>query len=115
VVARAKEKEKKKHNWSRRGGHIAPIFIPPTPNSELANSLREIANKEAEAGVHLNIIETGGLSIRRLLQKSNPLQTPGCDDTQCLPCQNVRGEGSNCSSGGVNYELECQLCPDGER
>jgi hypothetical protein len=115
VVARSKEKEKKKHNWSRKGGYIAPIFIPPTPNSELAKSLRDIANKEAEAGVHLNIIETGGLSMRRLLQKSNPLQTPGCDDTQCLPCQSGRGEGGNCRSGGVNYELECQLCPDGER
>ena len=35
VVAGAKEKDKKKHNWSRRGGHIASIVIPPTPNSEL--------------------------------------------------------------------------------
>ena len=114
MVARAKEKEGKKHNWSRRGGHIAPIFIPPTPNSELANSLREIANREAEAGVHLNIIETGGFSMRRLLQKSNPLQTPGCDDRECVPCHNGRGVGGNCRSGGVNYELECQLCPAGE-
>ena len=37
VVARRKAKEKKKYNWSTRGGHVAPIFVPPTPDSELAN------------------------------------------------------------------------------
>ena len=40
VVTRRKEKEKIKFEWSTRGGHIAPIFVPPTPNSELANSQR---------------------------------------------------------------------------
>ena len=38
VIARTKEKENKKYNWSTRGGHTAPIFVPPTPNSELAKS-----------------------------------------------------------------------------
>ena len=48
------------------------IFVPHTPNSELAKSLRKIADTEAEAGVHFNVIETGGLSMRRVLQRSNP-------------------------------------------
>ena len=64
VVTRRKEKEKKKFEWSTRGGHIAPIFVPPTPNSELANSLKIIADNEAEAGVHLKNVETGGLSMK---------------------------------------------------
>ena len=115
VIARKKEKEKKKYNWSTRGGHTAPIFVPPTPNSELAKSLRKIADTEAEAGVHFNVIETGGLSMRRVLQRSNPLETSGCDSTDCLPCQYGRGEGGSCRGCGVNYELECQLCPVGER
>jgi hypothetical protein len=105
-----KEKEKKKYNWSTRGGHTAPIFVPPTPNSELAKSLRKIADQEADAGVHFNIIETGGLSMRKVLQRSNPLETPGC-----LPCQDGRGQGGNCRGCGVNYELECQLCPEEEK
>ena len=41
VVARRKVKEKKKYNWSTRGGHVA-----------LADSLKTIADSEAEAGVH---------------------------------------------------------------
>ena len=62
ITARRKEKEKKKYEWSTKGGHIAPIFVPPTPNSELANSLRMIAENEAELGVNFKIVETGGLT-----------------------------------------------------
>jgi hypothetical protein len=28
VVDRRNEKDKKKHNWSNKGGHIAPMFVP---------------------------------------------------------------------------------------
>ena len=84
----------------------------PTPNSELAHALKTIADSEAEAGIHFKIVETGGLSMRSVLQKSNPLQTIGCENTDCLPCKQGRGEGGNCEGGGINYELECMLCPD---
>ena len=112
IVARRKEKEIKKYDWSTRGGHIAPIFVPPTPNSELAQMLKTIADSEAEAGVHFKVIETGGLSLRSALQKSNPLETAGCDSPDCLPCKHGRGEGGNCEGCGINNEIECQLCPE---
>ena len=115
VINRRKDKQKKKHDWSTKGGYIAPIFVPPTPNSELANTLRTIAESEAEAGVSFKIMETGGLSMRSILQKSNPLKTSGCDSLDCLPCGTGRGEGGNCDGCGVNYEMECQMCPDGNR
>ena len=111
VVTRRKQKEEKKNSWSTKGGHVAPIFIPPTPNSELAQALKSIADSEAEAGVHFKIVETGGISMKAILQKSNPLQTVGCSEADCLPCKQGMGEGGNCEAGGVNYELECQLCP----
>ena len=112
ITARRKEKEKKRYEWSTKGGHIAPIFVPPTPNSELANSLRIIAENEAELGVKFKIVETGGLSMKSIMQKSNPLKNIGCDNQDCLPCKDGRGAGGDCEGGGVNYELECQLCPD---
>ena len=62
-----------------------------------------------------NIIETGVHSMRRVLQRSNPLETPGCESQDCLPCQHGRGEGGSCRGCGINYEVECQLCPEGER
>ena len=33
---RRKEKQKKKRDWGTKGGFIAPIIIPATPNGELA-------------------------------------------------------------------------------
>jgi hypothetical protein len=115
IIARKKEKERKKYDWSNKGGHIAPIFVPPTPNSELASLLREIADREAEDGVSFKIIETAGLSMKRVLQVSNPLESKGCDSPDCLPCKDGRGNGGNCRGCGTNYQIECQLCPDGER
>ena len=109
---RRKQKKKRRHNWATKGGHVAPIFVPPSPNGELARSLREIANHESEAGVKFKIIETGGKTIASQVQLSNPTATPGCDRHDCLPCQTGRGMGGNCSKSNIVYAMECQLCPD---
>ena len=53
--------------------------------------------------------------MRSILQKSNPLKNIGCDNHDCLPCTDGRGAGGDCEGGGVNYELECQLCPDNNK
>ena len=54
---RWQQKKKKKTSWSKKGGYVAPIFIPPpTPNGELARLLKEIAEKEAESGVNFKIV-----------------------------------------------------------
>jgi hypothetical protein len=58
VVARRKEMDQKMYEWFTRGGYVALIFSPPTPNGELAISVKRIADSEAEAGVQLKIIET---------------------------------------------------------
>ena len=49
--------------------------------------------------------------MKSILQKSNPLKKIGCGNPDCLPCKQGRGEGGDCESCSVNYELECQLCP----
>ena len=108
-------KKKKRHRWSNKGGHVAPIFVPPTPNGELARQLREIADRETEAGVRFKVIETGGCTIQSQVQLSNPTATAGCDRDDCMPCKTGRGEGGNCSKSGISYEIECQQCPDGNK
>ena len=37
-IERMKDKRMKKETWATNDGCIAPIIIPPTPNSELLNS-----------------------------------------------------------------------------
>ena len=52
---RVMAKKKKVQNWSRKGGFIAPIFVPATPQGELAKLLRDMAETESEAGFKFKI------------------------------------------------------------
>ena len=49
-------------------------------------------------------METGGISMKSILQRSNPLQTVGCDNDDCLPFKMGRGGGGDCEVGGINYD-----------
>ena len=53
--------------------------------------------------------------MKQTLQKSNPTATPGCEDSECLACKDRRGEGGPCRKNNINYEIECQLCPEERR
>ena len=115
IEARRKEKFKKRNSWSTKGGYVSPIFGPPTPNGELAQQLRKIADIEAEAGVRFKIVETGGNSVKSRIQKSNPTATEGCTNQQCVACKTEKGGGGDCRKGGITYEFECQLCPPDQK
>ena len=104
------EKKKKKRSWSATGGYVAPIFIPATPRGELARQLKDIAEKETEAGLKFKVVEYGGRTVNSEVQKSNPTATPGCDHNDCLACQEGRGKGGPCLKSNIQYELSCNLC-----
>ena len=115
MVERRDLKKRKKQTWSAKGGHIAPIFIPPTPNGALAKRLQQIADSETEAGAKFKIVETGGVTMKQQLQKSNPTASPACDKDDCAACKFGRGKGGNCHRNNIEYEFECQLCHPGRR
>ena len=94
---------------------MAPIFVPPTPNGELAKLLRDVAEREAEAGVWFKVLESGGTAMKSTLQTSNPTATLGCTDPGCIACRHGRGDGGDCTRSNITYEVECQQCPDGEK
>ena len=60
VVQRKKQKARKQRNCATKGGFIAPIIIPSTPNSELLNILKEVAKSEAEPGLKFRLVEQWG-------------------------------------------------------
>ena len=66
----------KKRNWTKKSetrAWGAPIIIPPTPNSELAKTLKEIADQEPNQKMRFKIVERGGRTIERsLLIGDNP-------------------------------------------
>ena len=111
-VERRKAKNAKRHSWSSRGGYIAPIFVPSTPNGELASILRTVVEEEGRCnGLRFKIIEQGGVTVKKRVQKSNPTATPGCADLDCIPCEGVRGGGGNCRQSNIEYSMDCCLCP----
>ena len=105
------DKRKKKYGWSTKGGYIAPIIVPATPNSGLAKALREVAEREAESGLRFKVVEGGGRTVKSVVQKSNPTATPGCGYTDCMACAGGPGKGGNCLRSNVQYELRCGKCP----
>ena len=42
------DKKRKRNAWSTRGGYIAPIFVPATPNSEIVNLLKDVVEEEVQ-------------------------------------------------------------------
>ena len=54
-IQRRKEKKAKKKNWGNKGGYLAPIIVPSTPNGELARWLRKIC--ERNKVVRFKIVE----------------------------------------------------------
>ena len=107
---RKKEKERKKKEWGTEKGHIAPIFVPATPGGELAKAMQIVADENAEEGIHFNIVEVGGKTIKSELQSSNPTETSGCNKENCIGCKCEKGKGGKCHKNNVNYEIECNLC-----
>ena len=74
--------------------------------------MKEVAKEEGEkkGKILFKIVEMGGNTLKRELQRSNPLATPGCSKVDCMGCRKQRGEGGQCMRNNVNYEIECQLC-----
>ena len=72
---RREDKRRKRHNWSTGGGYIAPIMNPATPNSELLKMRREVANKEADAGLKFRVVIRGGQTIKSEVQVSKCLES----------------------------------------
>ena len=111
ISERRKQKRNKKHGWGTKGGYIAPIIIPSTPDSELMNMMRKVAEEEAQPGLKFKIVERGGAMVKWDLQNTNPSSTGGCQSGDCQACKEGRGKCGPCRKSNVLYEFTCQQCP----
>ena len=60
------------------------------------------------------IVESGGKTVKRSIQKSNPTSSGVCQSGDCVVCRGGEGGGS-CRKSNVVYEYSCQLCPDNKQ
>ena len=102
---RRKEKEEKRRSWYRKGNYSSVIFVPATPESSLKRSLNEDVKK---SGLRIRIVETSGMGVKRVLQRSDPFKKRKCERECCFVCR-TGGRGP-CDSCGVTYEIKCQTC-----
>ena len=106
---RQKKKESQKKNWFKGGGFDVPLFVPHTPNGELAKRMRKAeAQNHQGRKIRFKIVEKGGVTLENLLRRSNPWSEESCGREDCFPCKG--GGGGTCWREGVVYALVCQEC-----
>jgi hypothetical protein len=77
--------------------------------------LREVANAETMPGLKFKIVEGGGKTVRRVVQRSNPTASGNCNCDDCLACKGGTQNGGMCRKSNVLYEIACELCPEAEK
>ena len=104
---RWKDKVTSRMTWSKSK---SVLFIP------LSQRLKE----EAAAGAKriredVKVVEKGGTTLKRMLQKSDPARDPVCKDEDCWICSVEHGGQKGCVRGGCNvrgvgYVVTCVDC-----
>ena len=90
----------------------AVMFIPRTPNGELATLLREEELKlQRFAKSRIKIVEETGNTAKSLVHESNPWSGEDCLREACLICTGGDQRG-DCRRRGVVYQTQCIDCKE---
>ena len=119
-IMEPEKKEKAGQSTTKRGKDPQSVmFVPYTPNSELAKELRKVEDMmEALSGMRIKIVEKAGIQMKQILVKSNPWAGSDCGREGCLPCETKletgQGAGKPCYKRSCIYETWCETCKEGD-
>ena len=102
-IQRRENKKILRKNWYKKQGHESFVFVPATPQSQLAKQFRE---KIKISNIRIKVIEKSGKKIKDILQRNDPLSENKCIDECCLICKTSTRGG--CRSSGVTYRIKCE-------
>ena len=108
-VQRWKNKILKRTSWSNAE---STLFIP------YGYGLKRVAECGIEkAGESVKVVERGGVTVKSLLQKSDPFREAECEDNGCPVCTIKEGGQRECVRGGckipnVGYVVTCIKCQE---
>ena len=111
---------KEKVAWFKRNGapYRSVLFVPATPESALAKSIREIERNNRQGRTHrIKVVEQSGTTVRNILANNYPWAPTSCNDPQCFPCSSSSGTSEkliSCRRPGVGYQISCLLCKNME-
>ena len=108
--AKRKKKLVKKVAWYRPQDTV--IFVPTTPNGELAMKVRKVVQEEERRiNIKVRVVETAGTPLRQKLVRTDLAANKPCRQQDCLLC--ITGEGNSSTShhrSGALYKGSCKLC-----
>ena len=80
-------------------------YLQATPGSELAKKIQTLMKR---LKIKMKIVERTGVTIKGLLQRSNPFGVNHCNRGTCRLCE--EGNEVECRSRGCVYVYECVEC-----
>ena len=90
----------------------AVLFVPQTPQGELARCVREQVDTMAPSfGWKYRVVEKAGATLKSKLVKSNPWALDMCRQVDCNPCC-MSSKKIECKKRNLVYETECVKCRD---
>ena len=109
---RRKKKLIQKASWYRPADVV--LFLPATPDAELASRIRGVVEEEGRRlGLAARVVERGGTSLRQQLVKTDLGYDGPCPQGDCLLCLTNPGEEGSLKHhrSGCLYSGSCVLCP----
>ena len=101
---RVTDKTEKRRGWYKRDGkYDSVMFVQPTKDGELKRKVQEVARRN---GVKVKVVERAGLTMKKVLQRSDPYGKKDCGRSDCPVCQ--FGQVGVCRSRGCGYQLKCK-------
>ena len=79
------------------------MFVQPTEGSELKKKVQQIAKRNK---VKVKVVEKAGLTVKKVLQKSNPFGKKACHRDDCAMCR--YGRPGDCFIRGCGYQWMCK-------
>ena len=94
------------------------LFVEHTPDSTLANRLREEENRLSQTtGYRIKIVEKAGDRLDRTLIKSDVKEGKDCERSDCRVCISkpiTMKSGQSCSRRSLTYRGTCFICKDSD-
>ena len=98
------EQREAKMNWYKKDGRYdSVVFVQPTVDSVLKRKVQQIARRNR---VRIKVVEKAGVTVKQMLQKSNPFAKRKCERVDCGVCK--MGRPGECRTRGCGYELVCK-------
>ena len=94
----------------------AVLFVPATPEGELARRIQEGDDRmrEGTGERRIKVVERGGETLREMLCRNNPWGNMKCERERCLSCEHSKeGKGGACKRENVVYKIVCLECEKG--